>query len=63
MGADRTIDYQAADDLGEAIMTALSAAGADMLFDLVGGDGAASAVKTSARGGRVAMLGYGRYDG
>jgi NADPH2:quinone reductase len=62
IGADATIDYQTVDDLGEAIKAALGGTGADILFDPVGGETAASAVKALGRGGRVAMLGYASGD-
>lgn len=60
-GADRVIDYRS-EDLPGRIREYTGGAGADVIFDPVGGETAAAAVKAIARGGRVALIGFASGD-
>jgi NADPH2:quinone reductase len=55
-GADHVINYRTA-DLTEAIDAITGGRGVDLIFDPVGGETAAKAVKSLARYGRIAVLG------
>lgn len=56
-GADHVIDYRR-EDLPGKILEFTDGAGADVIFDPVGGGTAAAAVKAIARHGRVALIGF-----
>lgn len=56
LGASRAIDRD--DDLFDAVMEATGGQGADVAFDVVGGDGTETVWTTMARGGRYLAVGF-----
>ncbi len=56
-GADHVIDYRS-ENLTAKILEYSGGAGADVIFDPVGGETATAAVKAIARHGRIALIGF-----
>ncbi|MEV0717498.1 zinc-binding dehydrogenase [Asanoa sp. NPDC050611] len=57
VGADQAVSYRGT-DLEKEIREATGGHGADLIFDVVGGETAGIAVKTLARHGRIAIVGF-----
>ena len=57
LGADRVIDHTA-EDFVEAVLAATGDAGADVIYDLAGGDFAERSWRCTARGGRYLAVGF-----
>lgn len=57
IGADFTISYRV-DNWHDAVLDFTEGAGTDVIFDPVGGDAAATAVKAIAPMGRIALIGF-----
>jgi NADPH2:quinone reductase len=57
MGADQVIDHRA-EDFVEAVLTATGDAGANVVYDLTGGDFAERSWRCTARGGRYLAVGF-----
>ncbi len=57
LGADRVIDHTA-EDFVEAVLAATDDAGADVIYDLAGGDFAERSWRCTARGGRYLAVGF-----
>jgi len=55
-GADHVVNYRA-DDVTARLAGLTGGRGVDVIFDPVGGDAAAVALKSLARGGRIALIG------
>lgn len=61
LGADEVIDY-ASDDLNESVKTLTGNAGADVVYDPVGGDLALAALRATAWHGRYLVIGFASGD-
>ena len=55
-GADHVVNYRT-DDLTARIAEITDGCGVDLIYDPIGGDTAATALKSIARNGRIAMIG------